>query len=595
MKYSHGCYLLFILFLLSFTAQSQDKRIAPYIKAWKVSDTSQTRLAEETYAPYRKVRDRKNLPRDQKLVAELYQYLRNHPNDRLHVRIVMFDILIKTSHKIWQSKADLENMKNAIKIAYKLKDEQLKSELFAIYALANYWDDSKFLLYSFKAILIQQKLGLKLFNFKQNRYFQLSSALYRAERYKESISYGLHSLHEDKTSNEKDSADYIFQNDIIGASYLKLKKLDSAAYYYQNILNMLRKYRFDVQIMNDIWGAIAKGRIGQVLLLKGDEKEGLKLVEEYLTTVKQNKDSINIAIGENLIAQVKYNQKKYTEAISRWKISAHIATKMKLDEERVSSLYGIAKSFAELKHTDSTFKYFKLYEQIRDKHRDWLNSLETERLKLEMELEDLQSNIEKANLKVEFEKMVRNFILAFILFLTIIAVLLIKNRLNKVKNQKLLLIAKQQETEKHMYEARKHVEEFSKHILEKDRIIYDLSKALKNNKIIDFDKENNSLLKYILVTDQELAKFRLMITDAYPGFFVRLEAILKNITPAEERLASLICLKLKDSQMANMLGISKESVARSKRRLKQRLPIPEGETLENYIYKLATWYPQDAY
>lgn len=584
--------LIAIISLSALNVYSQNINVKPYINAFKVSDTSQTRLAEEMYAPFRKVNDKQNLPKHQKIVDELYRYLNNHPDDRLEARIVMFDVLCKISYKIKITDDDLKKVRDCIKLAYKLKDDQLKSELFSLYAAANYWDDSKFLLYNFKAILIQQKLGIKLFSFNQNRYFSISCALYRAEKYQESISYGMQSLQ--RIVSDKDSADYIFQCDVIGASYMKEKNLDSAMHYYQKIQHMLGKYKFDRESMYKIWTAIAKGRIGQILIIKGYEKQGLPMVKDYLNAIKIEKDTINIAIGENILANVNYNNKHYLDAIKGWRAGYYFATKMNLDEEQILALKGMAMSFNNLNKTDSAFKYFKLYEQLRDKRRDWLNSIETEKLKSEMSLEDLKNNIEKANLKVDSEKLVRNFILAIIFLLSLLAVLVVKKRLNDIKNQKLALVAKQQETEKQMLEARKHVEEFSQHILEKDRIIYDLSKSLKSNKVNkDEQASTNPLLKYILVTDQEMAKFRVMVADAYPGFFIRLENIIENITAAEERLASLICLKLNDRQMASMLGISKDSVARSKRRLKQRLTIPDGETLEDYIYKLATWYDVD--
>jgi hypothetical protein len=55
-----------------------------------------------------------------------------------------------------------------------------------------------------------------------------------------------------------------------------------------------------------------------------------------------------------------------------------------------------------------------------------------------------------------------------------------------------------------------------------------------------------------------------------------------------ERLAALIFLQLNNYQIANALGIGKESVARSKRRLRTILKLAADESLEDHVKTLAT-------
>ena len=90
-----------------------------------------------------------------------------------------------------------------------------------------------------------------------------------------------------------------------------------------------------------------------------------------------------------------------------------------------------------------------------------------------------------------------------------------------------------------------------------------------------------------MVTDAAWEKFRLEFSKAYPNFLRSLQNRLPAISPAEERLATLLYLKLTDNQMANTLGISKESVGRSKRRLKQRLQLKQEVKLDVFIAGLA--------
>lgn len=78
------CFAL-ILCICSF-ANAQTANITPLIKAWKVADTSQTRIAETTYAPLRLKNNPNKYKDHQKVVAEFKDYLKKNQNDRLQAR-----------------------------------------------------------------------------------------------------------------------------------------------------------------------------------------------------------------------------------------------------------------------------------------------------------------------------------------------------------------------------------------------------------------------------------------------------------------------------------------------------------------------------
>lgn len=132
-------------------------------------------------------------------------------------------------------------------------------------------------------------------------------------------------------------------------------------------------------------------------------------------------------------------------------------------------------------------------------------------------------------------------------------------------------------------EAKEKIKVFTLNMGQKEKLIKNLERTIKAN---GTDNLNDSLLNYVLVTDAEWIKFKEVFSKAYPLFFPRLKQLMVQVNPAEERLASLICLDLNNQQIANTLGISITSVSRSKRRLKQRIAVPEGQTIESYICDL---------
>ena len=66
-------------------------------------------------------------------------------------------------------------------------------------------------------------------------------------------------------------------------------------------------------------------------------------------------------------------------------------------------------------------------------------------------------------------------------------------------------------------------------------------------------------------------------------FFQRLKIISPDITLAEQRMAALTRLQLTTRQMASMLGISVDSVHKTRQRLRKRFNLGADANMEEYI------------
>ena len=69
----------------------------------------------------------------------------------------------------------------------------------------------------------------------------------------------------------------------------------------------------------------------------------------------------------------------------------------------------------------------------------------------------------------------------------------------------------------------------------------------------------------------------------HPLFFQQLKQKAADITLAEQRMAALTRLQLTSKQMAAMLGISVDSVHKTRQRLRQRLQLSNDINLDEYI------------
>lgn len=93
----------------------------------------------------------------------------------------------------------------------------------------------------------------------------------------------------------------------------------------------------------------------------------------------------------------------------------------------------------------------------------------------------------------------------------------------------------------------------------------------------------NNLYNQRILTDEDWEAFKVYFEKTYPGYLYRLRSQWTNITEAEERLFLFIKLNLNRKETAAILGISVDSVKKTRYRLRKRLELSENSSLEEYI------------
>lgn len=139
---------------------------------------------------------------------------------------------------------------------------------------------------------------------------------------------------------------------------------------------------------------------------------------------------------------------------------------------------------------------------------------------------------------------------------------------------------------------REQLNDFTHHLVEKNRVIFELEKKVISNTERrqsqasdngENQEEYTNLLQLRILTDDDWSKFKMYFDKVFPGLILQLRQKHSNLTGAEERLFLLLKLKTDSREMADMLGISMESVRKNKYRLKKKLSLNENEPLEDYI------------
>lgn len=80
--------------------------------------------------------------------------------------------------------------------------------------------------------------------------------------------------------------------------------------------------------------------------------------------------------------------------------------------------------------------------------------------------------------------------------------------------------------------------------------------------------------------------FRRSFQSSNPSFILRLRKLIPGITPTEEMLCMLVKMALNNKEIANRMSISQGSLHTMRYRFKQKLPLSEGEQMDDWIRNL---------
>src|SRR4029079_1823906 len=166
----------------------------------------------------------------------------------------------------------------------------------------------------------------------------------------------------------------------------------------------------------------------------------------------------------------------------------------------------------------------------------------------------------------------RNFLVVAILLLSIITILVLNRQRLQSRHRQQLALQQKAAAEAETAAAKDQLTLFTQNVIEKTALIENLQQQLQQQEL---NKEQQQLVEELshqtILTEQDWEKFKWLFEKLHPGFFNRLKEKTPGITIAELRMASLTRLQLSTKEMASMLGISLDSVRKTRLRLRQRL------------------------
>ena len=252
---------------------------------------------------------------------------------------------------------------------------------------------------------------------------------------------------------------------------------------------------------------------------------------------------------------------------------------------------------------EEAFTYALRFHNLRDS----LTNQEKDRNIREMteRYNSAKANMENERLKIELDnrKKERYGILAIGTLLAIVAFLVWNRQRHGLKQaqklheqEKEILKTREALTSSELLHAREaldrnkeSMESYMRSVLEKNNLIENLEAQIKAIEVKDNRAETeratrlNELRQMKILTEENWRSFRHHFEQVYHGFLDRLVKQYPDLTKGERRLFVLIKLNLGTSEMADILGISADSVKKARYRLRKKLQLSENQPLTQFI------------
>jgi hypothetical protein len=470
--------------------------------------------------------------------------------------------------------------KASLHIAYELGDQELIAFVSWQYGRLMSWsrNTEAGVMYSLNAAEIYEKIG-KPMNGMQ--YFDLGQALYSIREYEKSLYFSKLAAMQLRTAFYMTSC-----VNTIALNYQKMGRYDSALLYYDSAWLFNKNFGKN-EVLRAIWKGILSGNKGQVYFLQGNYQQALPLFVFDFRQSADNREYDNAANSLQWAAKTNLVLGNSAAALQQIREAFYWMEKNP-EFNYLQNLYRTAEEiYQKAGMKDSALYFGRLYMSLHDSIEASIANSRLEISQMKLENERNYYNIKSLKEQRQRENTNRNLAIAGIILLAIFAILYLNNKRVKTLHQNQIILEKNKQAEMEMAAAKEQLETFTHNLVEKTALIEQLQEQLNSASLTTDQQEVLSKLQQAtIITDDQWADYKKLLEKIYPGFFQKLKEGFPGITVAEQRMAALSKLKLNSKEIASMLGISLESVRKTRQRLRQRLSISGEINLEEYIASL---------
>ncbi len=389
----------------------------------------------------------------------------------------------------------------------------------------------------------------------------------------------------------------------IASMHQDLNNLDSAYYYFKKAIPILKKY--SLSNLNSAYNNFS------ILLYYQDRyKEAFEYLDSAIAIAQKENDVREMTTYITNRAVYLYELKQYDKAWANYKYSDSINTKNNWLDDLVFDYRGLYKIALIKKDYKTAVDYLEKYHVLKDSLTGagvqlkiaGLNAND-EAQKKEIILKQSQLALIRAERGIE-QRTWTIFTVALVLVFIVS-----------------LWIAQQKKEKRKQAHTLGNLEHLTRILLEKNSLLTDIEqkisvlqeKSLEDDASLEqYLHDKNELLAQItetkhdsngavpssepddfekniynqrILTPSDWSAFKIYFEKAYPGYLIRLRQAFPSLTEAEERILLFAKLNLTNKEAAAILGISADSVKKTRSRLRKRLLLNDKTDLDEFVKK----------
>ncbi len=350
----------------------------------------------------------------------------------------------------------------------------------------------------------------------------------------------------------------------IATMYSVLDDFEEAYRYFKVAIPMIEKYAKE----SSVAGTLAN--FGGLLTRDNRPAEAIPYFERSIAIYQKIGPLLEEMQSWNNLGEAYYEVGNFNKSLKIFNHCVEVNKAHGFIRELVFNYSGLAKLYVAKGDMDNTITYINNYYDLRDS----LVGAETHKeiADLEFKYASQQKELELQKSRValgEAQRKLERGALIFLLVLLLVAFGLWRWRIQA-------RTARREQTLN-----RENLENLTRILLEKNARLAALEAQDSSASESGVFEEN--LYDQRILTNEDWDSFKVYFERAYPGYLLRLRTSHPSLSDSEERLFLFIKLNLTTREAAAILGISAESVKKTRQRLRQRLNLAQEAVLEAYV------------
>ena len=366
----------------------------------------------------------------------------------------------------------------------------------------------------------------------------------------------------------------------LGVCFFKMQNMDSSLFYHQKALA--------IYTISDERKGIAHSllNIGSIY----QEQKNYEKANDYFQKGLAIKQTIQDALGEiialNNLGRLRVVQGKTDEAIAYLE-QAYVQS------DQIHSLYYkvetsllLAQLYEEQGQSKEAMWYYKQHTTANEQLFHELTNQKLAGLLIHVATKKQLQHISTLEKQSKRSNKQHVFLITAIIVLLVLATWLYFHLQRKHHKRNVILQQK-------IAHNRAELMSYTHHLIEKNSVIEALqiqleaSQLMSNDPLDDHIEQLNKLSLSRIITDDDWEEFKVRFSEVFPQFMTRMKKRFTGITAAELRLAALITLQLNSKEIASILGISSDSVKKSRQRLRKKMALQSEQDLDVFLMEFA--------